>query len=307
MPNPNEFRVNNLAAQGLNLRSAPDPTVNNILAVIPSGKRVTKLEDANVVNWWKVTTNLSGVDVTGFVNKKFLSPAEDTTLVTHDGVTAPHLSTTGFTVTRNGTSRAHPLTEVPPVKRKQGDDLPERVSAIRQLIDWLGVESRKRYLPGSGSTFCNIYAYDYCFMADAFLPRIWWDQQAIVKLEAGEVVPVKYGETVDEITANGLHNWFKAFGQHFGWRRTFDVTEMQEEANEGKVCIIVARAKPRFHHGHGHIVAVVPENDTFKAEREGGAVLKPVQSQAGAHNQDYVVKRWWDDGTYADFGHWIHE
>ena len=47
--------------------------------------------------------------------------------------------------------------------------------------------------------------------------------------------------------------------------------------------------------------------DLFKALRQNGEVLKTVQSQAGAHNHDYVVQRWWDDGTYADFGHWIHD
>jgi hypothetical protein len=30
-------------------------------------------------------------------------------------------------------------------------------------------------------------------------------------------------------------------------------------------------------------------------------------SQAGGHNHDYVARRWWDDGTYADFSHWIHD
>lgn len=307
MSNQNEFRVNELAPQGLNLRSEPDPSGTNILAVIPSGQKVTKLEDSNVVNWWKVQTTLNGVDVTGFVNKKFLTPADEITLDEHQGVTATHLSTTGITVTRQNASRAHPLTEVPPAKRKQNDPQPQRVSALKQLIEWFRVESSPRYLPTGGATFCNIYVYDYCYMAEAFLPRVWWDQQAIIKLEAGQVVPVKYGDTVDEITANGLHNWFKNWGGHFGWRRTVDLTEMQEEANQGKVCITVARAKPMFHNGHGHIVAVVPENDTFKALRQNGKVIKTVQSQAGAHNQDYVVKRWWDDGTYADFGHWIHE
>jgi len=54
--------------------------------------------------------------------------------------------------------------------------------------------------------------------------------------------------------------------------------------HSGKVCIIVGKSKPQYHHGHGHIVAVVPETNLFKAARQGNTVLIPVQSQAGAHN-----------------------
>ena len=306
MPASNTFVVNANAPMGLNLRSAPDPSANNIVAVIPQGHEVTKIEDATVANWWHVSTNLSGAVAEGFVNKKFLSP-EAGPPVTSQGVTAVHLSNNGMTVTRANKQRAHPLSEIPPVKRHAADPPATRVSAIKQLIDWFKVESSARYLPSGGSTFCNIYAYDYCFMTEAYLPRVWWTEPALIKLQNGQSVPVKYGETVEEITANGLNNWFKEWGPTFGWTRVFSLTEMQDAANAGKVCITVARAKPQSHHGHGHIVAVVPENEPFRAQRQNGEVIKTVQSQAGAHNHDYVVQRWWDDGTYADFGHWVHD
>lgn len=308
MSSQNEFKVNDQAPLGLNLRSEPDPTENNILAVIPFNHAVTKLTDSAVANWWKVQVSLNGATTTGFVNNRFLSPASEGTEETEqNGVVAAHLSTTGIIVTRQGFSRAHPLTEVPPVKRKQTDPAAERVSAIRQIIGWLKVTTSARYRPTGGSTYCNIYAYDYCFMTGAYLPRVWWDQQAIIRLTNGESVPVRYGDTVEELTANSLNKWFRDFGPHFGWRRTLDLTELQDEANLGKVCITVARAKPQFHNGHGHIVAVVPETPPFAAIRQNGKVTKPVESQAGSHNHEYIVKRWWDDGTYADFGHWIHD
>ena len=306
MPAPNTFVVNDQAPLGLNLRSAPDPTQNNIVAVIPNGHEVSKLEDANVPQWWNVSTNLSGSPAEGFVKSKFLSPA-GTPVVTSQGVTAVHLPTAGMSVTRANKLRAQPLTEIPPVKRHAEDPPATRVSAIRQLIDWFKVESSVRYLPSGGTTFCNIYAYDYCFMTETYLPRVWWTPQALIKLQAGQTVPVKYGETVEEITANGLNDWFKNWGPHFGWKRVFSLTEMQDAANQGRVCITVAKAKSGAHHGHGHIVAVVPEKDPFKALRQNSEVIKTVQSQAGAHNHDYIVQRWWDDGTYADFGHWIHD
>ena len=305
MPAPNEFVVNDQAPLGLNLRSAPDPGQNNILAVIPHGHEVSKLADSEVPNWWRVSTALNGSTAEGFVNSRFLSPA-DGPGVTASEVVAVDLPTNGMTVTRANRLRAHPLTEEPPVKRRASDPAETRVAAIRQLIDWFKVESSKRYMP-NGSTFCNIYAYDYCFMTEAYLPRVWWTSQALLKLQAGQSVPVKYAETVEERTANGLNDWFKQWGEHFGWRRVTSLTELQDAANQGKVCITVAKAKQHSHGGHGHIVAVVPENNSFKAVRENGEVLKTVQSQAGRHNHDYVVQRWWDDGTYADFGHWVHD
>jgi hypothetical protein len=85
------------------------------------------------------------------------------------------------------------------------------------------------------------------------------------------------------------------------------LTEMQNEANAGNVCITVAQSKPNTHNGHGHIVAVVPETADFKALRQNGEVTKTLQSQAGNHNREYVVQRFWDDGSYADFGHWVHD
>ena len=306
MPASDKFVVNDQAPLGLNLRNAPDPSGNNILAVIPHGHPVSKLAEAEVPKWWRVNTTLNGSPAEGFVNSKFLSP-EDGSIATASEIVAVDLPTTGMTVTRANKLRAHPLTETPPTKRRASDPADTRVSALRQLIDWFKVESSARYLPGGGSTFCNIYAYDYCFMTEAYLPRVWWTDRALLKLQAGQSVPIKYGETVEEITANSLNKWFKQWGEHFGWRREISLTALQNAANQGKVCITVAQAKPHFHNGHGHIVAVVPENSDFKAKRENGEVVKTVQSQAGAHNHDYVVQRWWDDGTYADFGHWVHD
>ncbi len=305
MPAPDLFFVNNLAPLGLNLRSSPDPSANNILAVLPHGHEVAKLADSSVANWWQVRTSLNGSTLEGFVNSKFLSPALEP-LEGLQGVTAVHLPTSS-PVTRQGEARAHPLTEVPPMKRRHTDPPQTRVQALTSLIEWFAVESSKRYLRVGGSTFCNIYAYDYVFMSDAYMPRVWWTAQALLKLQAGQAVPVKYGETVEELSANALNDWFKNWGTHFGWRRVFSLTEMQDEANQGKVCITVAKSKPHTHNGHGHIVAVVPETNTFKAVRQNGEVTKTLQSQAGNHNHDYITQRFWDDGTYADFGHWVHD
>jgi hypothetical protein len=112
---------------------------------------------------------------------------------------------------------------------------------------------------------------------------------------------------VEELSSNALNVWFKQWGSHFGWRRTFDLTELQDAANRGEICITLGESKTEFHEGHGHIVVVLPEMGSFKALRHNGKVLETVQSQAGYHNHNYIVRSWWDDGTYADIGHWIHE
>jgi hypothetical protein len=303
---PDQFRVNDQAPLGLNLRREPDPSGNNIIALIPFGNEVTKLADSSVANWWKVQATLNGTSATGFVNQRFLTPvASGSGPVTHTGVVPVHL--TGTNVTRQNEKRAFPLSETPPTRRHAEDQASVRVNAINQLIDWFNVESSARYRPAGGATFCNIYAYDYCFMTEAYLPRVWWTQQAIVKLVGGQSVPVKFGETVNEITANGLTQWFKDWGPTFGWRRTLDLTELQDAANQGKVCITVAKASGSAHNGHGHIVAVVPETSVFKAVRVDGKVTKTVQSQAGGHNAEHVVRSWWNDGSYSEFGHWIHD
>jgi hypothetical protein len=309
MSQPEKFVVSNEASQGLNFRSEPDPSdPTNIIATLPVNQEVIKLADAGVPNWWKVRTTIDGISKEGFVNRKFLRPAgSQSDVEVHTGVRAVHLPTTGKTVKRASKANLpYPLTENPPVRRAKDDPPAQRVEAIRQLIEWLDVPDSERYRP-DGNTYCNIYAYDYCFLTGAYLPRVWWTGKALIRLAAGEAVPVIYGETVNEKLANELAGWFKQWGADFGWRRTLDLNELQQAANEGRVCISVGKSKPGFHHGHGHIVAVVPENDNHQATRSNGKVVATVQSQAGAHNAKYKVDHWWNDGTYEEFGHWIHD
>jgi len=309
MSQQEKFVVSNEASHGLNFRSEPDPSdPTNIIATLAVNHEVIKLADAGVPNWWRVRTTIGDASKEGFVKRNFLRPAGSASDVeVHTGVSAVHMPTAGKNVRRNSKANLpYPLTEEPPVRRVATAAATERVEAIRQLIEWLNVTESLRYTP-DGNTYCNIYAYDYSFMTGAYLPRVWWTGKALIRLAAGESVPVIYGETVTEKLANELNDWFKQWGANFGWRRTVDLTELQAAANEGRVCITVAKSKPNFHHGHGHIVAVVPENDNHRATRSNGKVIEPVKSQAGANNAKYRVDHWWNDGTYEDFGHWIHD
>jgi len=184
-----------------------------------------------------------------------------------------------------------------------------RVQALTDIIEWLDVENtaHERYKPvTNGPTYCNIYAYDYCFLAGVFLPRVWWTSKALVDLAAEKSVVPSYGATVNEINANTLFVWLKDFGADFGWRRTASLEEMQDAANEGKVAIIcAAHKKPNR---SGHIVAVVPETSSNKAERKDGLVVKPLQSQAGRTNRNYQTDTWWIRlaVNYREHGFWIN-
>lgn len=131
---------------------------------------------------------------------------------------------------------------------------------------------------------------------------------ALLKIASGTIPPVLYGNTVREMTANMLHDWFIDYGAIYGWARVFDADVLQSAANNGKVAIIVAKrvnvAKS------GHIVAVVPETPAVQAAKSGGLVVRPVQSQAGANNFMAQVPgtRWWADATkFSSFGFWVHD
>jgi len=185
-----------------------------------------------------------------------------------------------------------------------------RCEQLATIIDWLAVDSRahKRYQPtGGGTTFCNIYAHDYCFLADVYLPRVWWTPSAIEQLARNQTVEPLYEKTIDEQRANDLFRWLRDFGPRFGWRSTGTLTKLQEAANLGGVGMIVARRK--MDGKSGHIVAIVPETDQYKARRNSDcSVVAPVQSQAGVTNFRYCVttNQWWTGDQFADSAFWIH-
>lgn len=154
----------------------------------------------------------------------------------------------------------------------------------------LNVENSVRYQPKSTATYCNIYAYDYCYLAGVYLPRVWWTSKSLIALSAGKTVKPIYGSTVDEISANGLVGWLKEYGSTFGWK-TGSIEEMQNAANDGQVAVICAQNK--IPNKSGHICVVVPETDSQSAERKNGNVIKPLQSQAGANNHKYSTDTWW--------------
>ncbi len=184
-------------------------------------------------------------------------------------------------ITRQQTdTRAFPLTEP---NMPKGDGTPE---SIHKIIKFLDVERSPRYRRTASSTFCNIYAYDYAYLMSAYVPRVFWSEGAIKQ----GTTQVLYGKTVFEMNANALYDWFKKYGDDFGWREV-KMAEAQDLANDGKCVIMVAAHKNRSR--SGHIVAVVPETVTHKATRAAGQMQAPLMSQAGGTNRAYFSSAWW--------------
>ncbi len=298
-----KFRVSDKASLGLYLRSQPIVKDSTKIAVLPMGQVVTKIAESSTLGWWEVSTTLDGASGTGFVNSNFLIPDDEFVgPLTVSSITPVHLSTTS-SITRNGTGRAFPLNEAGQPTRNSSGTSEEKAKQLTAIVKWLDVENKTRYGPTSSATYCNIYAYDYCYLAGVYLPRVWWREDAIAKLKAGQSVAPIYDKTVDEITANRLVIWFSNYGSIYGWRRTLDLTELQNAANDGLAVIICAQHKVPNH--HGHICPVVPETSTQKAVRSGLKVTKPLQSQAGGTNRKYFASTWWLT-NHKNFGFWIN-
>jgi hypothetical protein len=208
-----------------------------------------------------------------------------------------HLKATGRRDQTAG--RANPLGE-----RFQ----PSRAAGLDAIVRFLNVESSVRYARTPETTFCNVYAYDYCTLAGVYLPRVWWTGKAIDRMTAGEQVAAKYGETVVEVNANLLYDWLREFGTQFGWRFVESADELQREANQGKVAVICARRSERSK--PGHIAVVVPEAAPLcVAQREGSLVHLPLQSQAGAKNFCFSCGKneWWAAAQFDAYGFWLHD
>src|SRR5690606_15025632 len=145
-------------------------------------------------------------------------------------------------ITRHSTGRAFPIGEANRPTRKPGATT-ESLRSHHDILDWLDVESNVRYRAGGGFTYCNIYAYDFCYLSGVYLPRVWWTEETLCKLWHGQDSRAVYGSTVSELNANRLFDWLLHFGTDFGWIRIFDPNSLQQEANAGKVAVICAQRK----------------------------------------------------------------
>jgi hypothetical protein len=295
-----------VSATSLNLRRAPAIDATNVIAVLPHGQSVEALDQSNAT-FWQVQTSLRGQALRGYAAARYLTPqgtlpepepARAVTELHFPRNPGARLDSLGF--------RHCPLAGDLVTRRDAGATSAFKVSALHAIARTLDVERSERYQPTTTATYCNIYAYDFCYFAAAYLPRVWWTAKALLGLARGEPQPVSYATTVRELNANGLYDWLSDFGDDFGWQPTFDLDELQSRANRGGVGIISAQRQNL--NRSGHIVCVLPEAEGHGAERTGGRVIAPLQSQAGATNKRYFASDWWVQraSEYRAVGFWYH-
>ncbi len=309
----------------LNLRAEPkipkpDPKAN-VKTRLPNGHLVSWISGKATDEWLEVETTLNGAMFRGFAATRFLVLVKEEIpavlpVVTPDpvppatGVTAVFMPRKSDNITKRiDFANAFSLNEPGQPGRKTDGDIAGSKASLQAIIDWLNVEkaAHKRYQPRTGLTFCNIYAHDFCHLAGIYFPRVWWTGKALIRITQGETVAPLLGDTIDEIRANSLFRWLSDFGASFGWRQTGELSKLQNAANLGGVGLIIARRKDEGR--SGHVTVVVPETNLVTARRDAtGAVIAPVQSQAGAVNFKAGTGRlnWWLDANFADHAFWIH-
>lgn len=295
--------IQQITTHNLRLRSTPEILPANIITTLPAGTLVSETEEMNA-GWVKVNVHLSGKDLTGYVSKAYLAPdTEHPVLGTIAQVDLPvHGTNAGSRSSAD--YRAYPLHEANMPGRDETADSQTKIGQIYKILDYLDVPHSLRYKPGNGVTYCNIYAYDFATLSKTYIPRVWWTSRAIMQLSKGIPQQIRYGDTVEELNANSLFDWFRDFGNDFGWTRIFDVNQLQAEVNTGKIGAIVGQRTILSR--SGHIDIVIPEYESFSALRSNGKVAAPLQSQAGVVNKKIFTSQWFLSANFRQYGFWLH-
>lgn len=285
-----KYRV---ATASLNLRDFPATDNNSrILTKIPF-RHTVKLIDKTTTDWWKV--KLLNTEKEGFVFSKDIEIVDETTEKKSD-IEVPNFEPGVKGSLDNKEETYRPMAD-PSIPFRDLTSLETKLTSIRNIIDKLDVSKSFRYQKDEADTYCNIYTFDYCFFARAYIPRLRWTDKAIEELEKGNEVRVAFDDTVRPFYSNYIYDWFENRASEFGWKKIDDVDALQKMVNaNGGVGIICAK---RFIlNKSGHVVVVVPETDTEKAYRVDGKVVYPLQSQAGMNNYNYfseIRKDWWNN------------
>lgn len=303
-------RVKTLRA---NVRHLPSTEFNAPLATLPQGHEVFVLGESRK-GWLRVRTTFGGGELIGHMAASTL---EAVAIVSTPAPTpAPVPSVPPARLPENNANAArgkvsgmaHPIGEAGRPTRNAAAPAATRVQQLTAIGDWLAVGTSARWRPREGKTFCNVYAADFCYLAAAYLPRVWWTNDSLLRIAQGQVPPVLAESTVREMRADDLFAWLVDMGPRFGWRRVFDATALQGAANGGGVGLICAdRETPGL---PGHITIVVPENGAHRATRDAdGHVLQPLQTQAGARNLRYgsAGPNWWLGAEFRDRGFFVHD
>ena len=141
-----------------------------------------------------------GDSLEGYVNSRYLvKDSEFDEPVKSNSITAIHLTENKTSITRNKDGgRAYPLGE-PNRPTRTATDKEDKIEQIKEIINWINVDLSTRYFRKGSTTYCNIYAYDYCYLSGVYIPRVWWTRKSIIELSKGNEVPVLYGDKTAHI------------------------------------------------------------------------------------------------------------
>ncbi|MEP4980287.1 hypothetical protein [Ascidiaceihabitans sp.] len=299
----------------LRLRMSPkisQPLTKNVVAELPCGWPVRSFGESAVDGFEHIEVEMGGTVFHGYAASQYLKDGKTPVVVPKvaGGAMSPveMPRKAGTVTTRMQNANAHSLNEakMPGRTGSTPDTLRDDLAGIVNYLN-PAQDTHVRYQPRAGLTFCNIYAHDFCALAGAYLPRVWWTADALAAMQAGHSVAPRYGNTIREMRANDLFRWLVSYGQDFGWRRVSTPTDVQHSANLGAVALIIARRKDDGR--SGHVSMVVPEGAGGLARRlSDGSVSAPLQSQAGSTNFNYSAGRtdWWKATKFADSALWVH-
>ncbi|GAB5468163.1 MAG: hypothetical protein Kilf2KO_11930 [Rhodospirillales bacterium] len=308
------FALDGGRALALNLRQGPAPAP--VIAVLHAGDAVEKRGvDPKDPRWWDVEAKLGSQRVTGWLNSDYLKPyrAPDPADLLARRLPSAHMARAQH-ARSDGFGRIFPLNEedlhkdlrMPSRNARTPLGRRKQMLTLARYLDPAKPE-HARYRGAAGEVFDAVYAYDLACLAGVYLPRVWWSDRALAALGAGRLPRVHYGVTVKEMSINGLFDWFAAFGEDYGWRRTFDLDSLQAAANRGSVCFVIAQHQAV--NQPGHLAALLPESKSLEAHREADRVVRPLQSLADAKTRQPGVpaSRWWLGRSYRDFAFWHHD
>ncbi|SHG14230.1 SH3 domain-containing protein [Flavobacterium segetis] len=283
-----KYRV---AALSADLTDLP-PTMNNstILTKIPF-RHTVKLIEKTESNLWKV--KLLNTDKEGYVAADDLEPF-DSNLLKQSDIEIPNFEATSLSSLNSKIETYKPIGDSS-IPFRDLSSVASKLKSIEKIIEILNVSKSYRYEKDESDTYCNVYAFDYCFFNRVYIPRLRWTDKALVELEKGNEVSLIFNDTVRPFYTNYLYDWFVESSSEFGWQKVSDVDTLQKMVNENGGIGIIS-AKRFIIHKSGHIVVVVPETEDHKAFRKNGKVIYPLQSQAGYDNYNYFAeerKDWW--------------
>ena len=162
-------RTMKVAVSSLNLRTSPSETDRTNIAVsLPSGQLVQVIDSSRADGWWRVSVNFRNSPLEGFVASRFLGNWREATAPPASAIVSVDLRAMAKL---SGPADAHPLDE-PAAPHRVSDSSEARCAELARIIGFLAVESSRRYQPTPSTTFCNIYAYDYCCLAGVCTPGV---------------------------------------------------------------------------------------------------------------------------------------